>query len=548
MSEVYLNNPKLKSSGVTINYTKDQFAELVKCHDDPVYLMKNYIKIVHLDRGLVNFEPYEFQERLIRTMQRNRFVISKIGRQSGKSITSVAYFIHYLLFNDDVKVAILANKLATAREILSRFQKAYENLPKWLQQGVVEWNKSSVVLENGSKIIAAATSSSAIRGDSFNVIFLDEFAFISNNMAEEFFNSTYPTISSGKTSKVFIVSTPNGMNHFYKMWKDAEEKRSTYVPFEVHWKEVPGRDDQWMEETIRNTSQRQFDQEYGCEFLGSSNTLIEGWKLRNMPHSTPVWENKKGTFKIYEKPEEGAVYMATADVSHGKGIDYSTVSIFDITDMPYRQVATFRDDTLSPFEFPRVIVEIAKQYNNAWVLVELNDAGLQVTKDIYYEYEYENLLGTRTAKRQGNQKLSIGGNNLGFRTTKSTKRQGCLSLKTLVETNKLLIPDFNTISELSTFIETKGSYAADEGDHDDMVMTLVIFAWAVGEEIFKEITEIDTRKRILDDTQTAFEEENMPPLGFFSDGESINNVISHEEGGYQTFDVSGTDFDDFMSI
>ncbi len=265
----YLGNPQLKAVHVNLGFTQEQLNELVRCEEDPVYFIKTYMKIVHVDHGIIPFNLWDWQSDLINLYNNNRFVIAKIARQSGKSMVTVGYFLWYILFTTDVNVAILANKGDTARVLLARLQMAYLLLPKWMQQGIVVWNKGSMELENGSKIIATATSSSSIRGSSYNIIFLDEFAHIDNNLANDFFKSTYPTISSGKTTKVFIVSTPKGMNLFWKLWVEATkkpgEKTSHFVPFEVHWSQVPGRDQAWMEQEIANLgSQENFDQEYGC--------------------------------------------------------------------------------------------------------------------------------------------------------------------------------------------------------------------------------------------------------------------------------------------
>ena len=344
----YKGNPNLKAENVQVEFTEDQVIEFLKCKEDPVYFALKYIRIVSLDEGLIPFEMYDFQKELIQNFHEKRFNIAKLPRQTGKSTTVVSYLLHYALFNDNIRIAILANKAETARELLQRLQLSYENLPKWLQQGVGSWNKGSLELENGSKIIAASTSSSAVRGNSFNIIFLDEFAFIPNHIAEQFFSSVYPTISSGKTTKVIIISTPNGMNMFYKLWHDAERGKNDYTPLEVHWSAVPGRDAKWKEETIRNTSQRQFTQEFECEFLGSVDTLIAPSKLRTMVYSDPVQRNKG--FDMYEEPKTEHQYLMTVDVARGTGKDYSAFIVFDITSFPYRIVAKYRNNEIKPIE------------------------------------------------------------------------------------------------------------------------------------------------------------------------------------------------------
>ena len=338
---------------------------------------------------------YDFQRDIINKVHNNRFVIAKLPRQSGKSTTIIAYLLHFVLFNPSVNVAILANKLATARELLGRLKLAYEHLPKWMQQGVMEWNKGSIELENGSKILASATSSSAVRGGSFNMIFMDEFAYIPQGVAEEFFSSVYPTISSGKTTKVLIVSTPKGLNMYYRMWMDAIEGRNTYVPIEVHWSDVPGRDAKWKEQTIANTSEEQFRTEFECDFIGSTNTLVSSAKLKSLVYKTPVHKNDEG-LRVYEEPKKDHIYFIGVDVARGTGLDYHAFSVIDITreDEPYKVVATFKNNELSPMVFPTVVHSLCKQYNNAYCMVEINDIGGQVADILHSEFEYENILMT----------------------------------------------------------------------------------------------------------------------------------------------------------
>jgi hypothetical protein len=527
MSENYNNNPNLKSSGIPIQWTEEQAQEYVKCMEDPIYFIKTYVKIVNLDAGLVNFELYPFQEKMVNTFYDNRFSICKIGRQSGKSITCIAFFLHYILFNKDVSVALLANKLATARELLSRLQMAYEYLPKWLQQGVVTWNKGNIELENGAKVMAAATSSSAIRGGSFNILFLDEFAFVPNEIAEEFFNSVYPTISSGQSTKVIIVSTPNGMNHFYKLWTDAEEGRNTYKTVEVHWSEVPGRDDKWKKETIKNTSEEQFRQEFDTEFLGSTNTLINSAKLKSLAYKRPIQSNND--VKMYVKPEEDRVYFATVDVARGRGGDYSALSIFDSTEMPYKQVLTYRSNEIPPMVFPTVIKSLCENYNNAFVLIEINDVGQQVADILYHELEYENVLSVHNDPRKG-QMLSGGfgkAYTIGIRTTKATKKQGGFNMKSLIEEDKLLIHDFETINELSTFIIKGQKFEAEADRSDDMVMTVLLFSWMSTDNYFKDLCDLDTRREIYEERMRHLEEE-MTPFGIISTGAEIESFVDDE--------------------
>ena len=528
----YLGNPNLKKANTAVEFTKDDIKEYHKCAQDPLYFIENYVQIVSLDEGLVPFEMYDFQRGMVSTMHDNRFSIFKLPRQSGKSTTIISYLLHYALFNPNVNIAVLANKSSTARDILSRLQLAYENLPKWMQQGIIAWNKGNIELENGSKIIAAATSSSAIRGGSYNIIFLDEFAFVPSNVAEQFFASVYPTITSGQNTKVIIVSTPHGMNMFYKIWVDAQEKRNDYVPIEVHWSEVPGRDEVWKEETIRNTSQSQFNSEFECEFLGSIDTLISSVKLKQLVYRTPIHSNVG--IDIHVRPEENRTYMLTADVSRGTANDYSAFVVFDVTEIPYKIVAKFRDNEIKPLLFPTKIHEVAKAYNNAYVMVEVNDIGEQVANTLQFDLEYDNLVMASMRGRAGQvlgAGFSGGRAQLGVRTTKAVKKIGCSNLKQLIEDNKLIVEDYDCVNELSTFISKGASYTADDGCNDDLVACMFMFGWATDQTYFKELTDNDIRMTMMKEQQDALEQD-MAPFGFILNG--IDDPLDDEIDEYGT--------------
>ena len=500
----YRNNPKLKPPGIDIQYTKEQLEEYVKCANDPVYFCSKYVKVKTLDKGIMPFKLYDYQEEFIKEIHKNRFVISKWPRQSGKSTSVIGYICHYVTFNQSVNVAILANKLKTAKdELFAKLQLAYENLPHFLQQGVVEWNKTSFKLENGSRVVCDATSSSAIRGGSYNLLLLDEYAFLPSHIAEEFYSSTYPTISAGLTTKLIIVSTPNGMNHFHKLWVDANrpvghKSKNRFVPVEVDWTQVPitpggpRRNEEWAEEQIANTSQEQFNQEYGCSFLGSSNTLISSTKLNVLAPEEPISENVEG-YRVYEIPQTDKIYFLQADVSRGQGSDYSAFTVIDGTSTPYKVVATYRNNTISPFNFPTVILNAAKAYNTAYVLIETNDLGGQVSNILHTDLEYENVLMTKVMGRKG-QILSqgfggVGKNEMGIRTTAQTKKIGCAILKRLIEENKIILNDERIIVELMSFISKSNTYKAEDGQHDDLVMSLVFFAWLTRQEYFADLIE-----------------------------------------------------------
>jgi len=530
----YLGNQNLKEAGREIPFTKEQVKEYIKCSKDPVYFIEKYIKVVSLDEGLVPFKMYDYQEKMVETVHNNRFVIAKLPRQSGKSTTMISYLLHYILFNQSMNVAVLANKQSVARDILSRLQLTYEYLPLWLQQGIVEWNKGSIKLENGSKIVASSTSSSAIRGGSYNVIMLDEFAHVPTNIAEEFFNSVYPTISAGQNTKVIMVSTPNGLNMFYYYWKGAtkkvgEEGKNEYIPIEVHWEQVPQypggplRNEKWKEETIANTNEQQFQQEFECDFVGSQNTLISSVKLRSLNWSAPLSKDADGLW-IYEEPKENRDYYITVDTSRGQGKDYSAFVVVDTTDMPYKIAARYRNNTVSPMVYPTVIRAVATKYNNAHVLVEINDIGGQVADILHEDLEYENVMMT-TYKGRAGQVINAGfgtgrsQSQLGVRTTVPVKKLGCSVLKSLIEEDKLLIEDVDIVNELITFVAKKNSFEADDGHTDDLVMSLVLFAWMTRQEYFKSLTDSDVRTQIYEDQIREIEDDIMP-IGFvFNDEE-----------------------------
>jgi hypothetical protein len=527
-NDVYLGNPLLKKANTAIEFTQEQILEFAKCQSDPVYFANNYVKIVTLDHGLQTFKPYHFQEKLINNFHKHRFNICKMPRQTGKSTTVVSFLLHYAVFNDNVNIGILANKAATARELLDRLQTAYENLPKWMQQGIISWNKGSLELENGSKILAASTSASAVRGMSFNILFLDEFAFVPNHIADSFFASVYPTITSGKNTKVIIVSTPHGMNHFYRMWHDAEKGKNEYVFTDVHWSEVPGRDEEWKKQTIANTSEQQFKVEFECEFLGSVDTLIAPSKLRNLVYDHP--KTRSAGLDVYVDPEDQHDYVVTVDVARGVGNDYSAFTVIDITQFPHKVVAKYRNNEIKPMLFPSIIHEIAVSYNDAFVLCEVNDIGDQVASILQYDLEYKNLLMCSMRGRAGQivgQGFSGKKTQLGVKMSKTVKKVGCLNLKTMIEEDKLYLNDYEIISELTTFIQKHNSFEAEEGCNDDLAMCLVIYAWLVAQDYFKELTDQDVRKRLYEEQKNQIEQD-MSPFGFISDGMEDNSFIDSD--------------------
>ena len=552
----YLGNSNLKPAGIGIEFTKDQVQEYMKCAQDPIYFIKKYVKVVSLDEGLVPFNLYDYQEEIVDAVHNNRFVISKLPRQSGKSTTMISYILHYVLFNQSMTVAVLANKQSTAREILSRLKMAYEYLPLWLQQGIVEWNKGSLELENGSRIIASSTSASAVRGGSFNMIFLDEFAHVPQNIAEEFFSSVYPTITSGQSTKVLMVSTPNGLNLFYHYWRGAtkregEKGKNEYIPIEIHWSQVPKypggplRDQEWKAQQIANTSEQQFQTEFECDFIGSTNTLISSSKLHCLNFISPIDNNNDGLM-IYEQPKEDHLYVMAVDTARGQGLDYSAFLVVDITTSPYKVVARFRNNTISPLVYPTAIRSVCDKYNQAYCLIELNDIGAQVADILYQDLEYENVLQSVYRGRAGQVIGSgFGGSQsqMGVRTTGPVKKLGCSVLKSLIENDKLLIDDMDIIQELYTFVAKGASFEADDGHNDDLVMCLVLFAWLTRQEYFKNLTDMDIRKDIYEDEMKRIEEDILP-FGFSTtiDDQEPSSFYDGEDYWKDSSDSSDTPF------
>ena len=514
----YNGNANLKRENQAIEWTPELVQEYIRCSQDVIYFTETYMKIINVDKGLINFKLYPYQKEMLLSFSNNRFNIVTTARQAGKSTTTCAFILWYIIFHKDKTVALLANKGDTAREILGRIQLAYQHLPTWLQQGIKEWNKGSFELENNSRVIASATSTDSIRGYSINMLFIDEAAFIEN--WDEFFTSVYPTISSGSESKIVLVSTPNGLNHFYSIWINAEQKRNQYQNIKVLWQDVPGRNERWKEDTLAamNFDLEKFDQEYNCEFLGSSGTLISGWKLKELVHQTPIVE-REGLIQ-YIPPLEQHVYIMLCDVSRGKGLDYSAFQLIDVTNMPYQQACVYRNNAISPIDYADFIHRTAKAYNNASVLVEINDIGEQVSHSLHYDFGYENVLFTENAGRSGKRITGgFGGGSVdkGIRTTKIVKSVGCSILKLLIEQNQFIVNDFHTINELSTFSKKGTSFEAESGKHDDLVMCLVLFAWLSEQQYFKDYTNINTLMSLREKTEEDMEQD-MAPFGFMFDG------------------------------
>jgi len=516
-SNTYLGNPNVKRDGVQEQFTEETLLEYRKCMQQPAYFAKKYCKVISLDEGLVPFNLYPYQEKMFKHFDENRFSVVLACRQSGKSISSVAYLLWYSLFHSEKIVAILANKGATAREMLSRVSLMLENLPFFLQPGCKALNKGSVEFSNNSRIIAAATSGSSIRGMSVSLLYLDEFAFVEK--AAEFYTSTYPVISSGKSTKVIITSTANGIgNMYYKIWEGAVQKVNEFKPFRVDWWDVPDRDADWKKQTISNTSQLQFDQEFGNTFFGTGDTLIGAEALMAMRMSNPLRHLEGGQCLVYEDTIKDHDYIMTVDVSKGRGQDYSTFNVIDVSTRPFKQVATYRCNTISPILFPTIIYKYAALYNQAYVIIESNDQGTIVCNGLWHDFEYENMHTESTVKA----------NRLGVEMTRKTKRLGCSGIKDLLENNKLDIHDEQTILECSTFEARGQSYEASDGNHDDLIMNLVMFGYFINTDRFRDLTDINI-KEMLYKNRISEIENDIPPFGFMDTGEEQIRIIEERE-------------------
>jgi len=537
----YHGNPNLKPIAYQHDFTKEQIRELIKCKEDPIYFIENYCQIVTLDKGLQPFLLYECQKRKVDFIMNNRQTILMEGRQQGKTVTAAACILHYTIFNENKTVAILANKTTAAREVLARYQIMYEGLPIWMQQGVKTWNKGNVDLENGSVVFTSATTSSGIRGKSVNWLYIDEAAIIPNNIAEEFFTAVYPTISAGETTKILLTSTPLGYNHFWKFWNEAETGANGFKRMFIHYSEIPGRDEAWADEQLKLLGELKFNQEVLCEFLGSTNTLINGKTLSVMSAKHP--EYSKDGLDLYEDPQPEHYYVITADVARGVGGDYSAFTLIDVTEMPYRLVGKYKHNKISPMLYPSVISKVARDFNNAYVLVESNDIGQQVLDILHQEEEYENVFTSLT--ENGKQYLTPGfgrSAKLGVTTSKAVKRQGCFAIKSLIEDKKLLIHDSDVIGELSVFTEKGQTFQADEGYNDDLAMSLVLFGWVTTNSFFTDLTNVNVREGLFN-AEMRMIENDLTPFGEIVDGSEPEAEVM---GGDLWFSLDGKEKTPFL--
>jgi hypothetical protein len=555
LSGGYGGNPLLPLPGDEVQLTAEELVEFAKCMRDPLYFISTYVKISNVDEGITSFTPYQFQEAIIKELQDNRFVIAKLPRQCGKSTVIVCgYFLWYVLFNTDVSVALLANTEDTAIMLLDRLKNSFELLPRFLKQGVEKWDQKLLKFANKARVRAAATSGSAIRGDTFNIVFLDEFAFVPANIALEFMASVFPVISSGKSTKLFIVSTPNGFNLFYRLFTDSVKSLNSFKNLAYTWRDVyfarnPNATEaealQWADEAIKNMAgnRQKFQQEFECDFLGSANSLVAPWKLAQIDWRVPM--EVRGKLRIYEKPvflsEAGPahVYLVTVDVAQGQQLDSSVAQVIDITTSPFKQVAVYQDDSIKPAQFAPIIAQIGNWYNKAFLFFEVNGEALLTAQICQEELEYENLIQIFMHKKKG-QQMSAGhalNAKVGLKSSVATKRIGCTGLKSLMENDKLIVNDYETMTQLTTFVgkpDKRGLltvYEAEIGNHDDCISPLVLLGWLTAQSAFENYVGLNMRQLLTGGGDPV--DLEPPLLGFFDEGTAHFEYEKTQQG----FDV-----------
>lgn len=499
----YLGLPNLKRANIKTQWTQEMINEWKRCRDDVVYFAQTYCAITHIDYGVIKVQLRDYQKDMLKIMAGSRMSVSKLSRQLGKTTAVAIYLAHYVCFNKAKAVGILAHKGSMSAEVLDRTKQAIELLPDFLQPGIVEWNKGSIELDNGSSIGAYASSPDAVRGNSFSLIYIDECAFIPN--FQDAWLAIQPVISSGRHSKILITTTPNGMNHFYDIWTAAVEGKSGFVPYEAEWNSVKERlyDDNdifddgwsWSSTTIFGSSVDQFRQEHRGVFSGGSGTLISGMKLAIMSHLNPINNTSETRFFKFKEPSPERKYIATLDSAEGRGQDYHALNIIDVTEDKWEQVAVLHSNTISHLILPDIILKYLNEYNEAPIYIELNSTGVSIAKSLYLDLEYENVICDNF-------------NDLGMKQTKRSKAIGCSILKDLIEKDKLIINYKETISELRTFIAKGVSWAAENGSNDDLVMSLVIFAWLSNQQKFNEYINKDDHRLASSIFRNELEEMN----------------------------------------
>lgn len=455
-------NRGLKPAYCQLALTNDHIQEIYKCMNSVEYFFFNYCQVV-TSKGFTFGDVRQYQIDLLNFLAVEPRCCLSMPRQSSKSVTAGIHILHQILFKKEITWGLAANKQGMSKEILTKIKQTYSRLPFWLQQGVISWNANSIELENGSKVLTSATTGDSFRGFTLSGgLLVDECAFISPTMWEEFYDSVFPTVSSVKTSQIILASTPKGLNHWHAIWTDAEEKRSEFRPYKINWYDVPGRDDEWLETQIETFGPMYVAQNYQCSFLGSSDTLIDAYSLAQLRRIEPIIRDKFiAGMNIFEDVVEKKKYILSVDTAKD-GSDKFALHVIDITKFPFSQVASASLD-VSYLKMPKVLLDIATYYNNAFVIIEnVEGSGQSIADTLYSVYEYEHLYKDKRKEYPG------------FRTSKGTRPKILSLLKTFIENKKLIIKDKTTIEQLGTFIKRGGKYQADSGSKDDSVMALAI--------------------------------------------------------------------------
>jgi hypothetical protein len=506
----YMNNPNLPAVGAEFEYTPDQIKQLTKAKKNLLYFAENFFHIISLDDGKQKIKLHLPQKRALRKMRDNRFFILLASRQIGKTTMMTIYALWIACFSDDQRILVVANKEGTAIEIMQRIRMAYEELPNWLKPGVKEYGKTSVTLANGTKIGISTTTGTAARGQSVNCLILDELAFIEPHLVEEFWKSVYPIVSSSKKSKIFIASTANGTgNLFYKLYTGAESGETNWACDKILWNEIPGRDERWKEDTINSIgSIEAFNQEFNCEFLDSGESSLNEELFARLMQRTqePKFIFDEGKYLLWDEPSSDGIYIVSVDTSEGVGADYSVVHVFDYRDLTnIKQVATYCDNTISPYNFTEKVYEILQHWGNPLACIERNNCGAQVVDNLSRHHGYENIVcwGASAAGRAKSQ--------LGIIAHTNTKHKGVTNMRYWInELESVEIRDANLVKELRDFIRyPNGTWAAKRGagNHDDRVMSMIWNLIILEDEVVKkyfEIVQLDKNKKPLQIKQFDF--------------------------------------------
>lgn len=559
--DLYLGNKNLPTESAEFEWSPKMINDLKRSRKNILYFAEHFFYIVNLDRGKDKISLYNYQKRILRALRDNRFNIVLSSRQSGKTTLMTIYALWMCCFYEDQRILIVANKELTAINIFKRVRMAYEMLPNWLKPGVKEYGKTSMTLANGSSIGISTTSSDAGRGDSCNVLILDELAFIDNHLVENFWKSVYPIISSSKKSKIFIASTPNGTeNLFYNLYSNAIKGDNNWHPERVDWHEVPGRDDQWKHDTIRSLGSKDaFDQEFGNKFIQTGESVVdeELEKKFNIDICEPKYVYEEGSYRIWSEPVPGNLYVAGVDISEGVGEAASVVQVLDITDLTdITQVAVYHNNSISPYNFTSKLLEILKHWGSPPALIERNNCGAQVVDMLKNQFVYENIVNY--APHIKNKTYD----RVGVIAHTNTKYKGVTNMRYWInELKAVTIQDKETVFEIKNFVRyPNGTWSARKGEnnHDDRVMSLIwslmILEVELAEKYFEiqkfddnnkplMLSSLDYGLKAFEDPTRLFQNElidkqdnNLPIIFNDSDGTSLDTEMADlEQDGWTVF-------------